>query len=97
MSIELAMRRDGHRLAPIDPVTDDELCKLPLDRDLLVTVKTPRNIRQFRLAWALANKVAEACGFLHDSEDAMDWLKIKARHVKYIQDPRTQIVSIIPA
>lgn len=96
MSVELAMRRDGHRLAPVDPISDDELCKLPLDKDLLVTVRSPRNLRQFRLAWALATKVAEACDFLHDREDAMDWLKIKARHVKYLQDPRTQQLAIVP-
>lgn len=96
MITELAMRREGNRLAPVDPLSEEELQCVPLNRDLLVTIKTPRNLRQFRLAWALATKVADACGFLHDKEDSMDWLKIKARHVKYIQDPHTQIVSIIP-
>ena len=93
---EIAMRREGNRLAPVDPISEEELQRVPLNRDLLVTVKTPRNTRQFRLAWALAAKVAEACDFLHDSEDAMDWLKIKARHVKVIQNPKTNQVVIIP-
>ena len=96
MTVEIAMRREGNRLAPVDPLSEEEFQKLPLNKDLLVTAKSPRNLRQFRLAWALAHKVAEACDFLHDSEDAMDWLKIKSRHVKYIQDPRTKLVSIIP-
>lgn len=96
MSLEIAMRREGNRLAPVDPISEEDLQKVPLAKDVLVTVRTPRNLRQFRMAWALAAKVAASCDFLHDSEDAMDWLKIKARHVKMIQDPRTQQVAIIP-
>lgn len=90
------MRREGNRLAPVDPLSDEELQNIPIGKDLLVTVKSPRNVRQFRLAWALAKKVSDACDFLPDSETAMDWLKIKARHVKMLQDPRTQQVAIIP-
>lgn len=90
------MRRQGNRLVAVDPISEDELKLLPDDRDVLVTAKTPRNIKQHRLAWALAEKVSEACDFLHDREDAMDWLKIKARHVKIIQEPFTQQVAIVP-
>jgi hypothetical protein len=96
MTTELAMRREGNRLAPMDEMSAEELAKVPLNKDLLVTIKTPRNTRQFRLAWALAKKVSEACDFLQDSESAMDWLKIKARHVKIIQNPKTGQVVIIP-
>lgn len=96
MSTEIAMRRDGNRLTAVDPISDEELQKIPLGKDVLVTVRSPRNIRQFKLAWALAKKVSDACEFLPDSETAMDWLKIKARHVKMIQDPRTQQLAIIP-
>ena len=96
MSIEIAMRREGNRLAPVDPMSEEDLQKIPCKNDVLVTVRSPRNIKQFRLAWALASKVAASCDFLHDSEDAMDWLKIKARHVKMLQDPRSGQVAIIP-
>ena len=90
------MRREGNRLAPVDPMSEEDLQKVPLAKDVLVTVRSPRNIKQFRLAWALAAKVADACEFLHDPADAMDWLKVKARHVKLITDPRTGQVAIIP-
>ncbi len=90
------MRREGNRLAPVDPISEEDLQKVPLAKDVLVTVRSPRNIRQFRMAWVLAAKVAASCDFLQDSEDGMDWLKLKARHVKYIQDPKTNQVSIIP-
>lgn len=90
------MRREGNRLAPVDPMSEEDLQKVPCKKDVLVTVRSPRNIRQFRMAWALASKIAASCDYLHDSEDGMDWLKLKARHVKYIQDPVTHQMAIIP-
>lgn len=96
MTTELAMRRVGNRLAAIDPVSEDELATVPQDKDLLVTIKTPRNVKQFKLAWCLAKKVSEAVDFLHDSEDAMNWLKIKARHVRILQDPKSGQIAIVP-
>jgi hypothetical protein len=93
---EIAMRREGQHLVPVDEVSAGEVWTIPEKRDVLVMVKTPRNVRQFKLAWALAQKVSEAVDFLHDREDAMDWLKIKARHVRMLQNPRTKQVAIIP-
>ena len=96
MTTEIAMRREGNHLVPVDEVAAEEVRLIPTTQDVLVTVKTPRNVRQFKLAWALAQKVSEAVDFLHDREDAMDWLKIKARHVRMLQNPRTKQVLIIP-
>ncbi len=93
---ELAMRRVGTHLTPVDPISEEEVRLIPADRDVLVTWKTPRNIKQHRLAWALAEKVSEACDWLHDRDDAMDWLKFKARHVRMLQDPVSGKVAIVP-
>ncbi len=93
---EMAMRRVGHALTPIDPMSDEELMLLSTDKDVLVTAWVPRNVKQHRLAWGLAGKIAEAVDNIHDADDAMDWLKIKCRHVKYLTDPRTGQVQIIP-
>lgn len=80
------MRKARGKLEPVDQMSAEDLALLPADKDLLVTAKAPRNIRHHRLAWALAQKLADACDFLHDREDAMNYLKIKARHVKIVQD-----------
>jgi hypothetical protein len=93
---ELHMVREGNHLVPVDEMSAEELAKLPLRQQVLVKVTMPRNLRQHRLAWALATKVAEACDWLHDREDAMDWLKIKARHVRYIHDHRNGETQIVP-
>ena len=96
MSIEIPMRRDGDRLVPADQVSADILREVPANTGVMVTVKVPRNLRQFRLAWALADLVSKSVDFLPDRETAMDWLKIKARHVRMIHDPRTGKTAIIP-
>ena len=93
---ELHMVREGNHLVPIDEMSSEELARIPSRQQVLVTVRFPRNIRQHRLAWALATKVAEACEWLHDREDAMAWLKIKARHVRYIHDNHNGETQIIP-
>lgn len=93
---EIPMCKEGNKLAPVCQMAEDELAAIPSGRDLLVTVKTPRNVNQFKLAWSLATKVAEACDWLHDKEDAMTWIKVKSRHVKILQDPRTGQIIISP-
>lgn len=92
---EIVMRKRGRRLEPVDPMSEEDMDHLPADRDLLVSAKAPRNLRQHRLAWALAQKLAEACDYLHDREDAMDYLKIRAKHVRMIAEPSGK-VHLIP-
>jgi hypothetical protein len=90
------MRREGTHLVPVDPVSAEELAEIPTTAELLVTVRTPRNPRQHRLAWALADKVAQACDWLHDRQDAMDYLKMKAHHVRIMVEPRTGRTFLVP-
>lgn len=96
MSVEIPMKRDGAHLVPIDQVAADMLAEVPSGTGVMVTVKVPRNLRQFRLAWALADIVAKSCDWLTDRESAMDWLKIKARHVRMIHDPLRNVTAIVP-
>ncbi len=96
MTMEIPMRRVGGSLQAVDQIADEELrSTVKAGQDVMVTVRVPRNIRQHRLAWALAHKVADALD-LHDREDAMDLMKIKARHVNYITDPKTGELWVRP-
>lgn len=90
------MCREGNRLVPVDPVSAEMLAEVPLGKQVMVTIKVPRNLRHFRLAWVLADIVSKSCDWLHDREAAMDWLKIKARHVRMIHDPLRNTTAIIP-
>lgn len=92
---EITMRREGNKLVPAHLMAEEDLATVPTGRDLLVKIRQPRNVRQFNLGWALAQKVAEACDWLHDKDDAMDYLLQRARHVKYFTNPHTGAVEII--
>ena len=93
---EIPMRRDGNKLVCTSPISEEMIQEVPLNKELLVAVKAPRNTRQFKLSWALADIVSKSVEFLQDRESAMDWLKIKARHVRMIHDPRTGKTAIVP-
>lgn len=93
---EIAMRREGSHLVAVDPMSAEMIAEIPTNVDLLVTVTTPRNVKQFKKAWVLAQKVSEACDWLHDRVDAMDWMLIKARHVRTIQDTNNGELIVMP-
>ncbi len=93
---EIPMIREGNRLVPVDQASSDDLMKIPLKTQVMVKITQPRNLKAHRLLWALASKVADACDYLQDSEDAMDLLKIKARHVRYIHDHYHGETRIVP-
>lgn len=96
MTTEIIMRRNGNRLEPVDQMSADDLANIPVGKDVFVTVRAPRNPKQHRLAWALANKLSQCCEELPDAESAMDFLKIKARHVKIVHNPGTDHVFLVP-
>jgi hypothetical protein len=97
MSIEIPMRREGSHLVPADSVSAEMMEEIPLNTGVMCEVRVPRNLRQFRLAWALASIVSKSVDWLPDRETAMSWLKIKARHVQIIADPnKSWQVAIVP-
>jgi hypothetical protein len=96
MSIEIPMRREGSHLVPADAVSAEMLEEVPLGTGVMAEVRVPRNLRQFRLAWVLADIVSKSCDWLSDRETAMDWLKIKSRHVRMIHDPVKNVTAIVP-
>lgn len=93
---EFAVVRRGKVLVPADDIAAEEMARLPENKATLVTARVPRNPRHHRLAWALAQKLSEMVDGLHDREDAMTYLKIKARHVDYLTDPKTGAVYLLP-
>jgi len=93
-SNEIAMIKRGGHLIPCDQFSADELMLAAKEgQGVMVKVRTPRNIRQHRMAWALAELVAEAEG-LPDKEAAMDLIKRKARFVHSYVVKRTGEVHV---
>lgn len=84
---ELVMRKEGRRLVSVCQMSDEDMATIPNDKDLLVTVKAPRNLKQLRFAWALAQKIADARDDILDKDVAMDVLCEMTRHVKMVVNP----------
>ena len=82
-------------LFPTTQISDEDLSEIPFDKEMLVTVKMPRNLQQLKLAWALADKVKEALGLV-DRDDGMFWLKMKSKHVRTLVHPITGEVAFDP-
>lgn len=55
----------------------------------LIATRTPRNILQHRLIWALADKLTDCVDTLDDREQAMFLLKVKAKHGSWVMDPQS--------
>lgn len=92
----IPMRRQGHTLVAADPLSQEALTNAITDgAEGLVTISFPRNLRQLRLAWALAQKLSEMVDWLPDREAAMNYLKIKGRHIDNVIDGDGE-VHVIP-
>lgn len=89
MTTEIVMRRKGGRLEPVDHLSAEDLASIPADKDLLVTIKAPKNLKQLRFAWLLAQKISDARDDLTDKDVAMDVLCEMTRHVKVVVNPIT--------
>jgi hypothetical protein len=66
-------------------VFEEDFSNIRTGVDLQAKITQPHNLKQFRLAWALAAKIAQS-GALGDADrrEVMDYLLKKCKHVKYI-------------
>jgi hypothetical protein len=74
-----------------DQIADEEIKKLGDDM-VWVEITVPRNLRQIRYLWALAQKLTDG-GMYESKEDCMDDLKIRARFARFgVENGRTVVV-----
>lgn len=89
-ALRLARFKGEVGIFPVDTISIEGMRRIgKIGTEALVSTRTARNIKQHRLAWALARKLVECVDTLHDDEDAMDYLKKKARHGHFYVDPLT--------
>lgn len=77
--------RNMEGLAPGDVLSQDFLSTLKPGRDLLMTVRKPRNGRQHSLYWVLCSLIADNReGWI--SEDVSDFFKMSCGHYRRVFD-----------
>lgn len=84
----LYARRVGETLVlqPDDVWTADRITDfLKADRPIMVKTETARNIKQHKLAWGLAHKIAENSEVFDTAEQVMAELKRKTGHFDLVQ------------
>lgn len=89
MATEIMMCKRAGKLEPASQMWADDLATLPNDVELRVTITAPKNSKQLRFAWALAQKIADARDDILDKDIAMDVLCEMTRHVKMVVNPIT--------
>jgi hypothetical protein len=79
-------------LAAVDEAASQDLAHVPGAQDVLVNAKmkrSPAQLVHLRKMWALAQKLSEACDALHDKDEAMEFMLIGCKHVRWITNPTT--------
>jgi hypothetical protein len=82
MARQLIMRRDGNRLAPAEPWSEEQLMLLSPNKDVLVQVKQARSLPQMKFMWAMLKKIADNHPTLSTAEQIMFEIKRHGRLFK---------------
>lgn len=75
------IKRQG-KLVPADIMADEFLAEIPEGREVLVTVRRPRNPRHHRLLFALLRKVVENTDDYASEAELLDDLKLATGHAE---------------
>jgi hypothetical protein len=80
------IKRDG-ALWPMDDDGRELMASLRNDRQVVVNVHAPRNIRHLRLYFHLLNRVVKSGAWAGDKDTLEDWIKIGVHHVRIVVGP----------
>lgn len=89
-------RRKGNALLPADRHAEDFLGELTDAKDVLVTIRQPRNPDHHRFFFAKLKAIVDATGRWGDVEELLDDLKLATRHVEKRQNIITGVWYMKP-
>jgi hypothetical protein len=81
-------------LFPANELAAEELALANDGTELWVRASSAKNTGQLKYVWALARLISQQVDGLHDIEDAMEYLCVKARFVKHTLNPVTGQLEI---
>lgn len=70
---------------------EEDFAKVQADRDLSigVTITSQQMLADLKYCWGLAGKLADACDWLTDKDEAMDCICILAKHSRMVRNTHT--------
>jgi len=82
-------------LFPTNEMASDDLALFPHD-EVMVSLRSERNLQQLKFVWALATKIADNSDRYLDKDEAMADLKLRAAHTKMVYDDKTKMLELRP-
>jgi hypothetical protein len=76
-------------LFPSHEMAADDLALTSDGTEVLVKISSPKKLQQLKIAWALAQLVADNSDGRFDKDDAMNDLCKRAKFTKELEDPKT--------
>lgn len=92
--VPLFFRKQGGALVPMSEQARESLSRLPVDRDVVVEVKQPRNIAHHRKFWALAQLVFENQEYFPTVEAVVAALKSATGHCDMIAGKDGTMIAV---
>ncbi len=88
--IEMTMKREGSTMIPTAAMFEDDLRKIPEDREVFVTIRMARNPQFHKWFFAALNQIVKSGQWDGTIDSLILWLKIATGHVhKYDEDGKT--------
>jgi len=83
-------------LFPNNPVTQEDMDRLTMHGEYMVTLRSEKNLQALKFLWALVHKTADNTDYFLDKDDAMRALKIRVGYSKAVYDPHTRAMEVKP-
>lgn len=91
-----AFRKSGKHLTPSDPHAEEFIDAIPDGKEVLVSIRRPRNVQHHRFFFAKLRAIVEATGKWLSEDDLLQDLKLATRHVEKRQNVITKDYYMAP-
>jgi len=79
-----------------NPIADDDLRPVAMDSEVMVSVRSEKNLQALKFLWGLVHKTADNCDLFLDKDDAMEKLKLRVNYSKPVYNPKTREMELRP-
>jgi len=83
-------------LFAVDQVADEDLSAISMDSEVIGDLSSEKNLKALRYLWALVTITASNSDLFLDKDEAMEQLKLRARHARMVMDKKTGELEIRP-
>lgn len=79
---------------PSNPMAQEDVTPITMGSEVMVTLRSERNLQALKFLWALVHKTAENTDCFLDKDDCMERLKVRIGYSKAVYDPHTREMAV---